>query len=65
MKVCINKDKCEGHKRCYGVYPDLFEEGADHKGKVRAGMETVPDDFEMDAQSAANACPEGAISIEY
>ncbi len=65
MKICIDGSKCDGQKRCFNVYPELFEQGADQKGKVRDGFEEVPEDYEVDAQSAANACPTGAISIEY
>ena len=35
-----------------------FEEGSDGKGLVRDGIEVVSVDDEINAQSAANACPE-------
>jgi ferredoxin len=43
----------------------LFSEGEDGKGIVRQEIDIVPEDEEINAQSAANACPNGAIIIEY
>ena len=63
MKISIDKSKCQGQKRCFNLYPELFEEGVDSKGLVR--VELVSEEDEVDAQSAANACPNGAIAIEY
>ncbi|MCP5181312.1 MAG: ferredoxin [Pseudomonadales bacterium] len=63
MKCRIDPSLCEGHHRCSGLYPDLFEVGQDNKARVKFGE--VPEDFEIDAQSAANSCPAGAIVIEY
>ncbi|MDH3641123.1 MAG: ferredoxin [Gammaproteobacteria bacterium] len=63
MKICIDKSKCQGQKRCFNLYPELFEEGEDGKGLVR--IELVSEEDEVDAQSAANACPNAAIVIEY
>ena len=65
MKCRIDPALCEGHQRCTGLYPDLFEEAGDGKARVKDGLETVPEEFEMDAQSAANSCPAAAILIEY
>ena len=65
MKVTIDSNLCQGHKRCYNLYPTLFVEGADEKGEVREGVVIESDNDIVDAQSAANACPQGAIQIEY
>ena len=45
--------------------PQLFDEGADEQGQVRADVGILSEDDEVDAQTAANACPSGAIVIEY
>jgi ferredoxin len=65
MKISIDKSKCQAQKRCFNLYPELFESGADGKGRVREGAEIVSEDNEIDAQSAANACPKAAIVIDY
>ena len=65
MRIFIDASKCQGRRRCFNLYPDLFEEGDDQKGQVKDGAQEVPEEFEVDAQSAANACPVGAIIIEY
>jgi len=65
MKVSIDPSLCEGHKRCYNMYPTLFTEGPDGKGLVREDVDLESDDASFDAQSAANACPKVAIKIEY
>lgn len=63
MKCRVDPNKCESHHRCTGLYPDLFEVGADNKARVR--FTEIPDEFEIDAQSASNSCPAGAIVIDY
>jgi ferredoxin len=65
MKISIDKSRCQAQKRCFNLYPELFEESPDGDGRVRVGAGTVSEDDEISAQSAANACPEGAIVIEY
>lgn len=65
MKVTIDSSLCEGRARCYNLYTSLFEEGPDAKGVLKITGELNDDDLETDAQLAANACPQGAIIIEY
>jgi ferredoxin len=64
MKVVIDPTRCQGTARCYEIYTTLFAKGPEGKGvvKVTRGLET--DDEIFDAQSAVNACPQGAIQIE-
>ena len=65
MRVIVDKKLCESHQRCTNLYPDLFESDKDGKAQQRGDIELVPEELEVDAQSAANSCPTGAISIEY
>jgi ferredoxin len=65
MKITIDKNLCASEKRCFNLYPEIFTEDAKGKGEVRNGGVLVSEDDETDAQSAANACPKGAIIIEY
>jgi ferredoxin len=64
LKVSIDHDLCCAHRRCCFRHPHLFEEGADSKACVKAGMEQVPPEHEADARDAAENCPEGAIRVE-
>ncbi len=65
MRVTIDMDKCQGHGRCYGVAPDLFD--SDDEGyAVLLGATadgTVPSGQEAAAQLAADNCPEYAIEV--
>jgi ferredoxin len=65
MKCRIDHDRCESHHRCTNLFPDLFELADSGNARMKGDIELVPDDLEMDAQSAANSCPAGAIQVEY
>ncbi len=62
MKICVDRDKCEGHNRCCALAPELFEidelgySTAKNDGEVPAGAEDK-------AQLAVDNCPEYAIEI--
>jgi ferredoxin len=63
MRIVFDREKCQGHGRCYALAPDLFD--ADDEGYAVA-LETgdlTPEQLES-AQLAADNCPEYAISIE-
>ena len=64
LKITIDPALCTGRARCYNLYTDLFEEGPDAKGVLKVTGELDNEDLEVDAQLAANACPQGAIIIE-
>ena len=63
MKCRVDPNRCESHHRCTGLYPELFE--VDENNKARVKFDEVPEAFEIDAQSASNSCPAGAIVVEY
>ena len=65
MKITIDPAICEGRKRCYNLYTELFKEGPDGNGLVIVSGELETEDQIVDAGSAANACPVGAIKLEY
>ena len=65
MRIIIDTEKCEGSARCYNLYTDIFVEGDDAKGVVRIEGEIEDELMIIEAQSAANACPRGAITLEY
>ena len=64
MKVIIDAEKCEASARCYNLYTEVFEKNADDKGVALRGGELETELQIIDAQSAANACPRGAIRLE-
>jgi ferredoxin len=60
MKIRVDPDKCQGHSRCIGIAPTLFE--ADDYGLSSVvGDGTVPPDLEQAARLAIANCPEYAI----
>jgi ferredoxin len=63
MKIRLDSERCQGHGRCYALAPDLFD--ADDEGYAVLLVDgDVPAGKEDDARSAADNCPEFAITIE-
>lgn len=63
MRIRLDRDKCEGHGRCYALAPDLFD--ADDEGySVLLVTGDVPAEREAEARTAAANCPEYAITVE-
>jgi ferredoxin len=62
MKVSIDPDKCQGHGRCFGGAPQVFDSDDLGQGVV-IGDGTVPPEFEEAARLAQANCPEYAIEI--
>ena len=63
MRIVFDRDKCQGHGRCYALAPDLFD--ADDEGyAVVLVPGALTDDQVAQAQLAADNCPEYAISVE-
>ena len=62
FRVHVDPDKCQGHNRCYGVSPDLFElDDLGMSSEVGAGL--VPVGLISQARLAVDNCPEHAISL--
>ena len=62
MKLYVDAAKCQGHARCFGSAPQLYE--ADELGHSITRSEVVPDGLEDLARLTATNCPERAITIE-
>ena len=60
MRIRVDPDKCQGHARCYGLAPELFEVD-DYGQSSVVGDGTVPTDLEDKARLAIANCPEFAI----
>lgn len=62
MRIEFDRDKCQGHNRCYMLAPDLFD--VDDEGyAVLRGSGEVPTELERQARLAADNCPEFAVSL--
>jgi ferredoxin len=63
MRIVFDREKCQGHGRCYALAPELFD--ADDEGYavvLEAG--DLSDEQVAQAQLAADNCPEYAITLE-
>jgi ferredoxin len=62
VRLLIDADRCEGHGRCYVLFPGLF--GADEEGNGEVVIaELGSPELVADAETAAKNCPERAISV--
>jgi ferredoxin len=62
MRIRVDPDKCQGHSRCWGIAPDLFD--IDEYGTSTARNDgDVPAGREHAAELAVSNCPEQAIEI--
>jgi ferredoxin len=63
MFLSIDADTCMGHGRCYSTAAGLLSD--DEEGFVAQRGQTIeiPDGLLDEARDAADACPEGAISL--
>ena len=62
MKIRFERERCQGHNRCYLLAPELFD--VDDEGyAVLIGDGAVPEGLEDKARLAADNCPEYAIEL--
>ncbi|GJM37722.1 MAG: ferredoxin [Acidimicrobiales bacterium] len=61
MKVQLDRDRCQGHGRCYVLASSVFESDDDGYGLVVS--DDVPPDRHESARKGAGNCPEDAITI--
>ena len=62
MRVLLDEDRCEGHGRCYGLVPELFD--TDDRGHCVLLHPQVPPELEGSARTGVDNCPEQALSTE-
>ena len=63
MRIAFDRDKCQGHGRCYALAGEVFE--SDDEGyAVLLVPGDVPEPLQDAARLAADNCPEFAIEIE-
>ncbi len=62
MKIRVDRDKCEGHSRCYALAPELVDvDDLGNAFELNDGI--VPGGLEERAQLIVDNCPEYAIEI--
>ena len=62
MRVHLDSEKCQGHNRCHGLAPELFD--VDDMGQAVLLVEgDLPDELQHKARLTASNCPEFAITI--
>ena len=64
MKITLDSELCQGHGRCYGLAPDLFDSDDEGYAVLLCEGGIVPVGRETDAQLTADNCPEFAITVE-
>lgn len=62
MRVSVDADRCEGHARCWGICPEVFE--LDDEGHAVVRLAEVPPEHEDAARDAVRNCPERAIALD-
>jgi len=63
MHIVYDRDKCQGHGRCYALAPDLFDADDEGYSVLLVSGELTADQV-AHAQLAADNCPEYALSVE-
>ena len=63
MKIHVDRERCEGHGRCYSLAPELIEPDDIGNGQ-ELGDGTVPADQEHNARLAVANCPERAVVLD-
>ncbi len=60
MRIRVDPERCQGHARCYGLAPELFDVD-DYGLSTAVGDGTVAAELEEKARLAIANCPEYAI----
>ena len=62
LRVKVDRERCQGHTRCYAIAPELFE--LDEIGNAReVGDGIVPPELWEKARLAEANCPEEAVIV--
>ena len=64
MRIRIDRDRCEGHGRCYDVAPEVFEPDDEGHAVLIDTSGAVSSDHEAAAAKAVRNCPERALSLD-
>ena len=61
MRVHLDRERCQGHGRCYVLAPVVYE--PDDNGHGLVVTDPVPDSYRETARLGATNCPEDAITV--
>ena len=62
LRVTVDRERCQGHTRCYAIAPELFE--LDDLGNAQeVGDGLVPTELREKARLAEANCPEEAVRV--
>jgi len=61
VRVRLDRERCQGHGRCYVLASSVFESDDDGYGLVVS--DSVPEELHEAARKGAGNCPEDAITI--
>jgi ferredoxin len=64
MRVNVDRDRCEGHGRCYDLAAELFQPDDDGHALLVDPDGTVPAAYETQAVAAVRNCPEQALVLD-
>jgi ferredoxin len=62
MHIALDREKCQGHGRCYALSPDVF--APDDFGHCEILVAEVEGPLADQARLGAENCPERAITLE-
>jgi ferredoxin len=62
MRITVDRERCQGHAKCWGELPEVFE--LDDEGFASASVTEVPVELEARALMTVQNCPERAISTQ-
>ncbi|WP_084533312.1 ferredoxin [Nocardia fusca] len=63
VHLVVDRRACAGHGMCYSTAPDLVE--PDEQGDPVILLDPVPGTYRGDAETAAAACPERALTLAH
>ncbi|MCH8919093.1 MAG: ferredoxin [Chloroflexi bacterium] len=61
MRVRVDREKCQGHNRCYMACPEVYK--VDDETYAYVEDEEVPEALKDQARRGAEVCPEHAITV--
>lgn len=62
IHVSLDRERCQGHGRCYATAPRVFE--PDDEGYAVLVRPAVDDDLRSEVLAAVRGCPERALSVD-
>jgi ferredoxin len=62
MRIVFDREKCQGHGRCYALAPELFDADDEGYAVVLVSGELTEEQVAK-AQLDADNCPEYALSL--